>query len=129
MLYFKKFISELTPQKKDGLLVELLSKGKGSLDYAKNLVSEEYDPEPSIADIEAPDWCICGHCVSMQNPEEQKCCKLRNCITSYKLYENLCLDRNVLETAIKARCDIRADELDFSMTSYRKASYRQYILW
>ena len=55
--------------------------------------------------------------------------RLRSCVTSYKLFQNLCLDRNVLETAIKARSDIRAEELDFGMNSFRKASYRQYILW
>ena len=75
------------------------------------------------------DWCDCGQCVTRENLEELKCCKLRNCITSYRLFENLCLDCNVLETAIKARADIRAEELDFGMNSYRKASYRQYTLW
>ena len=75
------------------------------------------------------EWCDCSHCVLMDNPEERKCCKLRNCITSYKLFGSLCLDRNVLETAIKAKCDIRADELDFGINSYRKSAYRQYTLW
>ena len=31
--------------------------------------------------------------------------------------------------AIRARCDIRPDEMDYSMNSFRKAAYRQYILW
>ena len=65
----------------------------------------------------------------MENPQEQKCCTLRKCITSYELFQNLCLDRNVLEVSIKARCDMRADGFDFSPASYRKAAYRQHILW
>ena len=56
----------------------------------------------------------------MDNPQEQKCCRLRNCITSYELFQNLCLDRNVLEVPIKARCDMRADDIDFSSNSFRK---------
>ena len=30
---------------------------------------------------------------------------------------------------IKARCDIRADDFNFSMESFRKAAYRQFVLW
>ena len=35
----------------------------------------------------------------------------------------------MLELAIRARCDIRADLPDYSTQSYRKAAYRQYTLW
>ena len=35
----------------------------------------------------------------------------------------------MLKVAIKARCDMRADDIDFSSNSFRKAAYRQYILW
>ena len=76
-----------------------------------------------------PEWCVCGNCVPIENLQEQRCCTIRKCITSYELFQNLCLDRNVLEVAIKARCDMRADDLDFSTNSFRKAVYRQYILW
>ena len=130
----QNFVHELSAETREELLVVLLSQGKGSLDFARNILresgDEQYDPELSMRQEDGqPEWCDCSHCVSMDNPEERKCCKLRNCITSYKLFENLCLDRNVLETAIKARCDIRADELDFGMNSYRKSAYRQYTLW
>lgn len=114
-------------------MIDLLSKGKGSLDYAKNSIEDE--EEEVAVDHEKPkankklDWCTCAHCIDMQNPVEQKCCKLKNCITSYALFQNLCLDRNVLEVAIKARCDMRAEEMDFGTNSFRKAAYRQYILW
>ena len=31
--------------------------------------------------------------------------------------------------AIRARCDIRVEEPDYAPNSFRKATYRQYILW
>ena len=40
-----------------------------------------------------------------------------------------CLDRNVLKVASKARCNMHADDIDFSSNSFRKAAYCQYILW
>ena len=51
------------------------------------------------------------------------------CVTSYVLFNTTWLDREVLQLAITARCDIRADEPDYSTQSYRKAAYRQYTLW
>jgi len=63
----------------------------------------------------------------MGNEEENKCCRKRTCVTSYELFRNVCIDREVLRLAIGGRCDIRAEEPDFSMNSFRKAAYRQYI--
>ena len=65
----------------------------------------------------------------MGNEEENKCCRKRACVTSYELFRNICIDREVLRLAISGRCDKRAEEPDFSMNSFRKAAYRQYILW
>jgi len=45
------------------------------------------------------------------------------------MFNTVCLDREVLQLAIRARCDIRADDPDYSTQSYRKAAYRQYTLW
>ena len=45
------------------------------------------------------------------------------------MFNTVCLDREVLQLAIRARCDISADEPDYSTQSYRKAAYRQYTLW
>ena len=45
---FQAFITGLSVEQKDKLLIDLLSKGKGSLDYAKNSTEEDGDPgEPS----------------------------------------------------------------------------------
>ena len=43
-------------------------------------------------------------------------------------FQNTCTDRDVLVLVIRARCDIRAEEPDYSTNSFRKAAYRQYIL-
>ena len=108
------------------LLIELLSNGRGSLDYARNITKNFDDPDPDDPSPgeDLPEWCVCRNCVPMENPQEMKCC-----ITSYQLFQNLCVERNVLEFAIKARCDMRADDLDFTTKSHPKAAYRQYILW
>lgn len=76
-----------------------------------------------------PSWCICGVCRPMPDEQENKCCGKITCVTSFVTFRNVCTDRDVLVMAIRARCDIRADEMDYSMNSFRKAAYRQYILW
>ena len=88
---------------------------------------DEYDPEPPISDN--PEWCICGICKPMQTPDENKCCGKRRCVTSYELFNNVCLDREVLTLVIRVRCNIRAYEPDYEMNSFQKAAYRQYIFW
>ena len=45
------------------------------------------------------------------------------------MFRNIVLDREVLNIAIRAQCDIRAEVAHFEINSYRKAAYRQYILW
>ena len=101
------------------------------MDFAKNLLEvisdsppHEQEPEP-----DTPEWCICTICRPMPLEIENVCCRKRTCVTSYTMFENICLDREVLTLAIRARCDIRAEEPDYSSNSYRKAAYRQYCLW
>ena len=65
----------------------------------------------------------------MQDERENVCYQKRTCVTSYVMFNTTCLDREVLQLAIRARCDIHADEPDYSTQSYRKAAYRQYTLW
>ena len=76
-----------------------------------------------------PEWCICGVCRPMTTPEENKCCRKRMCVTSYELSQNICIDREVLTVAIRARCDIRVEEPDYASNSFRKAAYRQSVRW
>ena len=63
-----------------------------------------------------PGWCVCGVCRVMRSEEENKCCGKICCVTSFVTFQNTCTDREVLQ-------------IDYSTNSYRKAAYRQYILW
>lgn len=124
------FIESLSNSQRERLLLDVLCNGRGSLDYAKQLVANSEDPNPDTpANTNCPNWCICNVCMDMGNEEENKCCKNRSCVTSYELFRNIVLDREVLTIAIRARCDIRAENADYEMNSFRKAAYRQFILW
>ena len=97
------------------LLIKLLSNARGSVDYARNIAKNFDDPElgdSSAGEEDLPQWCVCGNCVPIENPHEQRCCTIHKCITSYELFQSLCLDRNVLEVGGKGRCDMRADDLN-----------------
>ena len=60
-------------------------------------------------------WCRCGYCEIMDSPRECVCCwELEQvheialscntaCVTSIKAFEDVCLNRDVLETAIATR--------------------------
>ena len=65
----------------------------------------------------------------MPHEDENNCCGKVRCVTSYVTFQNTCKDRDVLNMAIRGRCDIRVDEPDYSRNSFRKAAYQQYILW
>ena len=130
IIHFQGFVATLDAEKKDKVLIKLLGLGRGSLDFAKNFIlgsDDPEDPEPPSEDL--PEWCKCRVCRPMPDEQENVCCKRVTCITNYTSFSNICLDRDILEVCIKARCDIRADEFNFSMESFRKAGYRQYALW
>ena len=117
----------MTNCQKDTVLLELMSNRKGSLDYVKNLV--EFGGKPPHLPKTKPLWCTCGVCRPIPTDEENRCCKKVRCVTSYVTFQNTCTDRDVLIMAIRARCDIRAEDPGYSTNSFRKAAYRQYILW
>jgi len=100
--------------------------GKGSLDFAKQLVADNIPEEPTpLTDLP---WCVSRLCTN--GNRARKCLLQETPVhTSYRTFNNICLDRDILEVWIKARCDIRADEFNFSMESFRKAAYRQFALW
>lgn len=123
-------MSSLSADDKEKLLIRVLSQGRGSVEYARDLLGGANDPEPPEPNNEGDEsWCICGVCRTMADDQENVCCRKRTCVTSYVMFHTNCLDRGVLELAIRARCDIRADLPDYSTQSYRKAAYRQYTLW
>jgi P2X purinoceptor 7 len=124
---FQGFIATLSGEQKDNILLEILSNGKGSLDYAKNLV--QFGEPPPVQPSTKPPWCVCGVCRPMPTEEENKCCGKIRCTTSFVTFLSTCLDRDVLVMAIRGRSDLRAEEPNYSTNSFRKAAYCQYILW
>ena len=130
-LFGQDFIESLATDEKDQILLRLLSQGRGSLQYAKNIqaeINDSTEPGPD-RDAGAPEWCDCSVCRPMPLDVENVCCRKRTCVTSFAMYQHVCLDREVLTLAIRARFDILAEEPDYSTNSYRKAAYRQYCLW
>ena len=96
---------------------------------AECILERTNNPVPPPDDDMLPSWCKCGNCVLMETEEENVCCNKTTCITTYRYFYNICLDQQVLTVAMHQRCDIRADPISYSPESYRKAAYRQYILW
>lgn len=120
----------LSEDQRETLLILVLSQGRESLENARDLIASANGPQSEPPEPENDEsWCICGVCRRMQDEQENVCCRKRTCVTSYVMFNTTCLDRGVLELAIRARCDIRADLPDYSTQSYRKAAYRQYTLW
>ena len=78
-------------------MLNLLSNGKGSLDYAKNLVTFGTGDERCPVELLG----VCGVCRVMPS-EENKCCGKIRCVTSFVTFENTCMDREVLLIAIGA---------------------------
>ena len=66
----------------------------------------------------------------MDQVVEQVCCRRRNgCITDLEAFETIAIDISVLSVAILNRCEITADDPEYTPRSYRKAAYRQLIVW
>ena len=53
----QEFIATLTGEQKDSILVELLSNGSGSIDYAKKLL-DFGGTVPELPPLK-PSWCVC----------------------------------------------------------------------
>lgn len=52
---------------KDKILLRLLSQGRGSLEFARDILEDTPDNDPSEPgrDEENPEWCICTVCRMM----------------------------------------------------------------
>ena len=85
------------------------------------------EPTEESTNNSTPDWCVCGRCRPMPQEVENKCCKLKKCITLTSRFTKLCLDPDVLELCIRNRADIRNDHEDNSTRAFRKAAYGQFI--
>ena len=78
--------------------------------------------------IQVP-WCVCGKCHQMDQVVEQVFCRRSDCcITDMEAFETTALDISLLSVAILNRCEITADDPEYTPKSYRKAAYMQFIL-
>ena len=44
-------------------------------------------------------------------------------------FDTVVLNRDVLSVAIETRSDVFADDPEYTPASYRKAAYRQFVIW
>ena len=65
----------------------------------------------------------------METFEENVCCHKSPCVTDIGWFNSVVLNRDVLSLAIEARSDLFADLPVYTPASYRKAAYRQFVLW
>ena len=104
--------------------------GAGGFQRLRQLVqrpSHPFGQQPQQTELP---WCVCGKCRHMDQPVEQVCCRRRDCcITDLEAFEIIALDVSVLSVAILNRCELTGDDPEYSPASYRKAAYRQYIVW
>ena len=99
------------------------------MEMAKAILQIESSP-PNVP-VPANDipWCICLRCRRMDVEIENKCCRQRTCITLTASFDTICLDRDNLAVAIVNRSDFFSEDAEYTPASYRKAAYRQFIMW
>ena len=108
----------------------------GGVDLLKAILSEQdpdggdedQDPDGNGNNSQLP-WCVCGRCRRIPQEIENRCCRKRPCITTEDFFQSAVLDMSVLSIAIMNRSDVFADDPEYTPASYRKAAYRQWILW
>ena len=95
------------------------------------VVGAEQPPPNPDPPQNVPDWCKCGHCVAMPTQEENKCCTRteRPCISTTPLFQQLVIDPNVLNIAMRYREDMMVLGNGRNNENFRHAAYRQYVLW
>ena len=74
-------------------------------------------------------WCVCRKCHVMDSAEENKCCRQRDCVTNSSAFDSLVLNCKTLNIAIIHRSNFFVSTPDYTSQSYRKAAYRQFIIW
>ena len=126
-LTIQEFVHSLNKEDLQRLCYRLLGR-RGGISLGKSFLIPDSDPSHASGE-DVPQWCVCGNCREMDTPRENICCGDRRCVTTFDDFHLLCTNHHVLTVAIHNRADIMADPIDYSPRSYRKAAYRQYILW
>ena len=122
-------MQSLDSGQQEALLIELLKERSG-VDLARCLLQRSENDDGGYQPPQGtPEWCKCGRCRPMENPVERLCCKMRPCISTTEAFNDVCLSRSVLSVCILDRSDFFGDLVEFSPSNYRKAAYRQYIMY
>ena len=85
-------------------------------------------------------WCTCEKCADELDVPQRLCCQSttqiigkkfldKKCISETDAFEDVCLNRNVLEAALGTWKEFTDEEMDTSNKSFRLIAYRQYISW
>lgn len=101
-------------------------------DLVNGEMVQNVQPQPGAPPpADGPEWCYCGLCRSMPTQEENKCCSTREmpCISTTPLFQQLILDGNVLDIAMRYREDILVLNHPRNNENFRHTAYRQYVLW
>ena len=128
--FLQTYVSSLSGENCCKLIVAAYN-SKGGVQLAKALIggdpnNPQSPPPPSNNDLP---WCKCGKCLPMPLPVENLCCRQRPCVTTSDSFEAAVLDNHILSIAIVSRSGTFADDSDYSPASYRKAAYRQWVMW
>ena len=128
---FQEYVQSLPKELLEDLIVELAASGNGSLDHLQDLVHVIQDSSDDVQQSTPAliHWCKCGVCTIMPSAEERKCCGKKQCVTSFHTFRKVCLDRDILEVCAKTQADHFAEDFEFSTSSFRKAAYRQFVMW
>ncbi|XP_029366371.1 P2X purinoceptor 7 isoform X1 [Echeneis naucrates] len=88
----------------------------------------EAEPKPKG---QPPSWCRCGCCSPSSVPQEELCCRWSEgaCITSSALFEQLVLQRSLLEAVLLYRDPLAPPAGRGQTAALRHLAYRQYITW
>ena len=82
---------------------------------------------PQPGESEVPPWC---NCRVMPTQLENKCCCARKlpCMSTTPLFQQLVLDGNVLDIAMRYREDVLALDHPRNNENFRHTAYHQYVL-
>lgn len=88
-------------------------------------------PQPGLKPDARPVWCSCGCCAPSARPHEELCCRRTDgaCITSSPVFEQLVLQRPLLEAVLLYQDPLSSPGGGTHTASLRHCAYRQYISW
>ncbi|XP_070547261.1 P2X purinoceptor 7-like [Ptychodera flava] len=136
----QQYIQNLTRERLEEVTMELIRRQPDAwadfvldgTDHGFNQFHQQPSPDPKPDDIVSPPWCRCGECRPMPSQVENKCCAKRTgqeCIARTWLFQQLVMDPNVLEIAMRTVADTYAQDQPRNNACYRHFAYRQFIYW